>query len=207
MRNKRKRPTDGGGNWMDTYGDMVTLLLTFFIMLFAISNLNEQKWEVFVRSIYPRSTQEVQEQVSINSPVGNAESEMEGTLDVPETETPVDIDKLYLTLAERMNEIGIDGVTVSRGEDYTFIVFEDKTFFDGDSSILTDQGKTTLDVFCDVIGPAQDGVSQINIMAHTAQGTRTGQIIPGRTACCLPCAPRRYAYSYRKRASSSLKSW
>ena len=129
MRNKRKRPTDGGGNWMDTYGDMVTLLLTFFIMLFAMSNLNEQKWEVFVRSIYPRSTQEVQEQVSINSPVGNA-----------------------------------------RGEDYTFIVFEDKTFFDGDSSILTDQGKTTLDVFCDVIGPAQDGVSQINIMAHTAQG-------------------------------------
>ena len=111
MRNKRKRPTDGGGNWMDTYGDMVTLLLTFFIMLFAMSNLNEQKWEVFVRSIYPRSTQEVQEQVSINSPVGNAESEMEGTLDVPETETPVDIDKLYLTLAERMNEIGIDGVT------------------------------------------------------------------------------------------------
>ena len=155
---------------MDTYGDMVTLLLTFFIMLFAMSNLNEQKWEVFVRSIYPRSTQEVQEQVSINSPVGKAESQMEGTLDVPEAETEVDIDKLYLTLAERMNEIGIDGVTVSRGEDYTFIVFEDKTFFDGDSSILTDQGKTTLDVFCDVIGPAQDGVSQINIMAHTAQG-------------------------------------
>ena len=114
MRNKRKRPTDGGGNWMDTYGDMVTLLLTFFIMLFAMSNLNEQKWEVFVRSIYPRSTQEVQEQVSINSPVGNAESEMEGTLDVPETETPVDIDKLYLTLAERMNEIGIDGVIVTK---------------------------------------------------------------------------------------------
>ena len=55
MRNKRKRPTDGGGNWMDTYGDMVTLLLTFFIMLFAMSNLNEQKWEVFVRSIYPLS--------------------------------------------------------------------------------------------------------------------------------------------------------
>ena len=179
MRNKRKRPTDGGGNWMDTYGDMVTLLLTFFIMLFAMSNLNEQKWEVFVRSIYPRSTQEVQEQVSINSPVGNAESEMEGTLDVPETETPVDIDKLYLTLAERMNEIGIDGVTVSRGEDYTFIVFEDKTFFDGDSSILTDQGKTTLDVFCDVIGPAQDGVSQINIMAHTAQA------LYGAIACGL----------------------
>ena len=25
---KKNRPTDSGGNWMDTYGDMVTLLLT-----------------------------------------------------------------------------------------------------------------------------------------------------------------------------------
>ena len=25
---KKSRPTDGGGNWMDTYGDMVTLLMT-----------------------------------------------------------------------------------------------------------------------------------------------------------------------------------
>lgn len=26
---KKNRPTDSGGSWMDTYGDMVTLLLTF----------------------------------------------------------------------------------------------------------------------------------------------------------------------------------
>ncbi len=155
---------------MDTYGDMVTLLLTFFIMLFAMSNLNQQKWELFVRSLYPHSNEEVQEQVAINTPVDEANSEIEGTPDIPEIQAEIDIDKLYLTLAERMNEIGIDGVTISRGEDYTFIVFEDKTFFDGDSSILTDQGKITLDVFCEVLGPSQSGVSQINIMAHTAQG-------------------------------------
>ena len=51
---KGNRPTDGGGNWMDTYGDMVTLLLTFFIMLYSMSSLSEQKWEIFVRSIYLR---------------------------------------------------------------------------------------------------------------------------------------------------------
>ena len=170
MKNKKPRPTDGGGNWMDTYGDMVTLLLTFFIMLFAMSNLNQQKWEVFVRSVYPHSSEEVQDQVAINTPIDDANSEIQGTPDVPEITAEIDMDTLYLTLAERMNEIGIDGVTASRGEDYTFIVFEDKTFFDGDSSILTDQGKITLDVFCDVLSPAQEGVSQINIMAHTAQG-------------------------------------
>ena len=48
---KKNRPTDSGGNWMDTYGDMVTLLLTFFIMLYSMSNLDAQKWSIFVKSI------------------------------------------------------------------------------------------------------------------------------------------------------------
>ena len=30
--------------WMTTYGDMVTLLLTFFILMFAMSSINEQKF-------------------------------------------------------------------------------------------------------------------------------------------------------------------
>lgn len=30
--------------WMTTYGDMVTLLLTFFILMFAMSTVNEQKF-------------------------------------------------------------------------------------------------------------------------------------------------------------------
>ena len=44
---------DEGGNWMDTYGDMVTLLMTFFVLLYSMSNLDAKKWEVFVRSINP----------------------------------------------------------------------------------------------------------------------------------------------------------
>lgn len=167
MSKRRPRPTDGGGNWMDTYGDMVTLLLTFFIMLYSMSTLNQQKWEIFVKSIFPSSSD--QEEIAINEPQGD--NDVSGTLKVDE-EIPAEIDMntLYLTLVEKMNEQGIDGVTISRGEDYTFIMFEDKTFFDGDSSVLTDQGKSTLDLFCDTIAPAKDALSQINIMGHTSQG-------------------------------------
>ena len=50
---------------MDTYGDMVTLLLTFFIMLYSMSSLSEQKWEIFVRSIYPEDVKEAQEQIDV----------------------------------------------------------------------------------------------------------------------------------------------
>lgn len=34
----------GAPFWMTTYGDMVTLLLTFFILMFAMSSINEQKF-------------------------------------------------------------------------------------------------------------------------------------------------------------------
>ncbi len=170
---KKNRPTDGGGNWMDTYGDMVTLLLCFFVMLYSMSSLNQQKWEVFVRSIYPASNTKIQEDLTVNGVVVDDSEEAmnaQGTPDIPETEAEIDMDTLYLTIAEVMNEMGIDGVTISRGEDYTFIVFQDKTFLDGDSSVLTDMGKQTLDVFCEAISPADELLEQVNIMAHTAQG-------------------------------------
>ena len=33
---KRPKASEGGANWMDTYGDMVTLLLCFFVLLNGI---------------------------------------------------------------------------------------------------------------------------------------------------------------------------
>ena len=45
---KKPMPEDEGmpsaPQWMTTYGDMVTLLLTFFILMFAMSTINEQKF-------------------------------------------------------------------------------------------------------------------------------------------------------------------
>ncbi len=165
---KPRRPTDGGGNWMDTYGDMVTLLLTFFVMLYAMSSVDQKKWEVFVSSLSPEASEQAEE-IAINAPIGESEQELTGTLEIPEMEA-LDTETLYLALAQKMDEMGIDGVTVSRGEDYTFVEFQDKAFFNGDSSVLTQQGQDVLEVFCQTIAPASSSIGQINIMAHTAQG-------------------------------------
>ena len=57
---RRKKAGGGGedcGSWMDTYGDMVTLLLCFFVMLYSMSNLDQQKWEIYVKSIFPNSNE------------------------------------------------------------------------------------------------------------------------------------------------------
>ena len=159
---------DEGGNWMDTYGDMVTLLMTFFVLLYSMSNLDAKKWEVFVRSINPDKGVDQAEQVAINGVMDDTEDVLDGGSDIPEQEV-FDTEQLYLILAEELERQGVDGVELSRGEDYTFIVFQDRTFFGGDSSELTDTGREVLDVFCDVLDQASDQISQINIMGHTTQ--------------------------------------
>lgn len=47
-RKRKKSGDDGGDNWLTTYGDMVTLLLTFFVLLFSFSTINEAKWRELV---------------------------------------------------------------------------------------------------------------------------------------------------------------
>ena len=37
--------------WMGTYGDMVTLLMAFFVMLFAVSETNNEKFIAFVAGL------------------------------------------------------------------------------------------------------------------------------------------------------------
>jgi chemotaxis protein MotB len=48
----RKRNDDGdGANWMTTYSDLVTLLLTFFVMLFSMAAIDNQKYEEVRKSL------------------------------------------------------------------------------------------------------------------------------------------------------------
>ncbi|PIE54272.1 MAG: flagellar motor protein MotB [Dethiosulfovibrio peptidovorans] len=44
-RDRRKKEEKGGAGWMATYGDMVTLLLTFFVLLFAFSSIDVEKFK------------------------------------------------------------------------------------------------------------------------------------------------------------------
>lgn len=172
---------DEGGNWMDTYGDLVTLLLTFFVLLYSMSSLDQSKWNLFVRSIYPGMEDDTGDTAESNQVVidGKVQTTTESPEEVrdlgdPEVEeedlTAEDLGNLYITLAQKLQDAGISDSSVSRGKDYTFVRFNDKAFFDGDSSELTDSGKETLDIFCSAIAPLGDQISQINIMGHTAQG-------------------------------------
>lgn len=182
---------------MDTYGDMVTLLLTFFVMLYAISNVDAKKWDVFVRSISTPG-QEAAEEILINSEVTEVddtetevgiEGETLGSADADvEPIDPSKLGTLYLKIADKLNDIGVEGAVVMRGEDYTYVRFENSTFFNGGSSLITVDGLKVLDAFCESIAPAAEGISQINIMAHTAKANAESNVRTDRMLSAMRAA-------------------
>lgn len=47
---KPEEPKAGLPEWLATYGDLVTLLMCFFVLLFAFSNIDAQKFEAVMQS-------------------------------------------------------------------------------------------------------------------------------------------------------------
>lgn len=56
MRRKKRytdddSPSEGAPEWMTTYSDLVTLLLTFFILLFSMAAIDQQKFDAVAQSL------------------------------------------------------------------------------------------------------------------------------------------------------------
>ena len=140
---KKKSGGGGGANWMDTYGDMVTLLLCFFVLLYSISTVDQNKWILLVQSFNKDALVNVDDQ-----PLGpKGEDSDQGGDDMPTT-LPEEIDQvmeeLYDFLALFANSS--DSVNISTtGDGRIFISFQDAVFFDGDKSVLRPEGKAALD--------------------------------------------------------------
>ena len=139
---KRNKSASGGANWMDTYGDLVTLLLCFFVLLYSISTVDQAKWVQVVKSFNPNAVEV--SQIAIDN-VPEATDEVpnhveNGSMDEDE------FDSLYEELRKALEEAGMEGeVDLYKGDGFTFVTFRDNVFFAGDSSIIKDEGKGILD--------------------------------------------------------------
>lgn len=159
----KKKKGGGGANWQDTYGDMVTLLLCFFVLLFAISSVDQVKWENLVRSLNPNA-KEVS-QVIDDLDIEPGDEEVPGSIQSDKA-----FEEIYDGLIQEMKELGVeDSVQITSGEGFQFISYRDNVFFDGDSPVLREEGKKILDGFARATKPAVDSIEAIHIMGHTSQ--------------------------------------
>ncbi|MBE6033279.1 MAG: hypothetical protein E7222_01115 [Clostridiales bacterium] len=156
-------------NWMDTYGDMVTLLLCFFVLLFSISTVNAEKWVMIVKSFNPAAAENISQlvQEDPNDQKGEHAIGQEAGGLMTDKEN---FDQIFWAMKEYVEQNNLEeSVEVKKGKDFTFIIFRNNIFFNGDSYILRQEGKDILDVLCNSIAPVREQVGELRIMGHTNQ--------------------------------------
>ncbi len=160
---KKKKSEGGGANWMDTYGDMVTLLLCFFVLLYSMSTIDIQKWEAVVQSFNPDA---------IDTPTETPGSDGIVADPVEQKEIEEVIDTLYEELKQYTEEQQAqEQIEVTRGEGFVFLSMNNSVFFAGDSYQLLPQGAAVLDDLSVILEKASNSIDEIRIMGHTAQAT------------------------------------
>lgn len=169
---RKKREEESGGNWMDTYGDMVTLLLTFFIVLYSFSSVEEEKWADIVRAFNKKGANKV-EQIVLT--VEGEEGDNPG-YNVGETN---EIDALFEAIQAYIEDNGMEeDVTVSKSEEQDeilgpvdsniFMEIQDRISFQPDTAILTEGSYEVLDFLGEALKEVDDKVLCIVIQGHTA---------------------------------------
>lgn len=107
MAKRKEDPPSGGAGWLATFGDLMNLLLCFFVLLFAMSSVDEDKFEQLVASL----------SASFGILDGGSTSVIEGTLINAGVDDLNDLNDYYETVG--LNDEGSDDSMTQDIYDYS----------------------------------------------------------------------------------------
>lgn len=167
----QKRKGGGGSNWMDTYGDMVTLLLCFFVLLYSISSIDETKYMAVMKSFNPEALETDLDEGGTKGPI---DSDGKNDIEDEENISQADVDQALEALYQELKDYAAasnsaKNIEITKGDGYVFVSFDDAVFFDGDSFALRPQGEQVLGDISGIFNKVAQYIDEIRIMGHTAQ--------------------------------------
>lgn len=163
---KKKRDSGGGGSWLDTYADMVTLLLTFFVLLFSMSTVEQSKWEALVESFTGKNPS--------SDVVINTGSDTSGSgypeINTGDSELPTNINELFEYLEQKLEEEEgkgeIEVTQDSNGEIH--ITFSDNTLFAANQYAITDKAKPFLNLVGEALKNVENKLTLVEAAGYVA---------------------------------------
>lgn len=186
MRKPKSKSEGGGANWMDTYGDMVTLLLTFFVLLYSFSTVDAAKWERLVAALGGKSDVMLsdsglveQQNDMLNYPgVESREQDAEEGEDTEnmsmaelqqELQEKLDqVEKLYRQIKEYVAESEFtEDIMVTRTDDEIRIKFTNNVLFDSGRANIRSEAINILSEITDAINTYDAAVQVVRIEGHT----------------------------------------
>ena len=183
MAKKKERSKIDPNAWMNTYSDMVTLLMCFFVMLYAASTPDEVKWQYIFQN-FTSSGKYINPFVwdkdpnRTDNPDDNNGNSLEkpGDAEAPDqnitnSDTPSNFNDLAgwasatVDSSEFADEISVE---VSSSGSIT-IRFKDGVLFKPNSAELTAQGRKAIGMFLPGIKAVRDYIAQMVVAGHTAK--------------------------------------
>lgn len=184
----RKRKKDDSSNdgayWMDTYGDMVTLLLTFFVLLFSFSTIDAAKWEELANALsgMPIISIQALSATDVSAPAIDGQE----TTDAEPTPTPAptsaaegmnaaqiaevkeQFDELYDKVKSHVEINGLqDKLNVQMQDNAILMTMNESALFDSGSAVLKVDAMEILPSICDILKQYDGLISKIRIEGHT----------------------------------------
>lgn len=145
MSRRKKRGEDGGGGgspgWMTTFSDLMTLLLTFFILMYSMSNLDTDKFKSVALSF---------QSILSGSAGESILSEQDSIIEF--TEQYMENKELYDKVSDYLDagELG-ENVSVSMNAKGVFVEMKDAILFEPGSASLKVEGIDVLKQLEDLI--------------------------------------------------------
>lgn len=163
-KNKQPEESGGGASWVTTFSDLMSLLLTFFILLFSMSTVSEEKFSAASQSVKNAFIGEgagggildggLIDNEEADTGDGASDEDAGPSIDesILRDEIPQAIIEMYAEALALIESEGItDLVTVSIDQDGIYLDIQESILFESGEAALKDGGKQALDSLIDLL--------------------------------------------------------
>lgn len=180
---KKQRTEGGGQEWLNTYADMITLVLTFFVLLYSISNVNITKLEQVAAAMQKQLGIEVSTDledvpadlkyptIGEDPDVPVEKFENEASREVPSASS-MEMKEMATEIQAYFQTENLDAF-VTNSENAVYIRFKNDLLFGPDSSQLMESSKSMLDALGIILKDKQEKIMAVYINGHTAQAANS----------------------------------